>query len=401
MEQRGGAFGEIGHLGGPVVHFRVNVEGIFAAPVGKEVLAPSALEVAGLAAFPAAGNRDIAAELEELGLQVRIRLSLLEGRNAHIGGLGILRAVSHGEVHPAHEAGEVLQVRGFELFEVLTLHIGQNLLAAGRWISADVLVIHKVRGYGEHERYGVGAANHQAGIRGLQLSLLRKGHHIRLEAHSVAFHLGNEVEDAGGEIAPGAVHGETVPLGGNLPPEGALKPGFHIHAAGFIGRYLHYHHMVRIGHEHLAGHLYAVLGIVHRHYARFHVQFPVVVLNFFSFLEIQQQVSHRHIGLLVGGFSVEMFIHQFLRLLVLFLIHELLDLVIVVVGLRIVVVVGPTGPESGFVERNPLIFNPSKHIAAHVTVADEKAVQPHFAGGFIVPQDHLPAGGSGGLGTGN
>ena len=159
--------------------------------------------------------------------------------------------------------------------------------------------------------------------------------------------------------------------------------------------------MVRVGHEHFPGHLYAVLGIVHRHNASFHIQLPVVVSYFLSFLEIQQQVSHRHVGLLVGGLPVEMLIHQFLRLLVLFLIHQLLDLVIVAVGLRIIVVVRTAGPESGLVERNPLILNPTKYIAAHVAVADEKAVQPHFAAGFIVPQDHLPAGGSGGLGTGN
>ena len=50
VEERSRAFGEVGDLGGPVVHLRVDVERVFAAPVGKQVLAPAALQVAGLAA---------------------------------------------------------------------------------------------------------------------------------------------------------------------------------------------------------------------------------------------------------------------------------------------------------------------------------------------------------------
>ena len=104
MEERGGAFRKVGDLGGPVVHLSVDVQSVFAAPVGKQVLAPASLEVAGLAALAAAGNGYIAAELEELGLKVGVLLTRLEDGYPLIRGLAVLRSVPHGKMDAAHEA---------------------------------------------------------------------------------------------------------------------------------------------------------------------------------------------------------------------------------------------------------------------------------------------------------
>ena len=99
--------------------------------------------------------------------------------------------------------------------------------------------------------------------------------------------------------------------------------------------------MVGIGHEDLPRHLDVALSIVDGDYAGLHIEFAIVILDGpFSGLEIKEQVADWGIGLLVCGLSVEMLVHQFFRLLVFLGIHQFLDLVIVIVGLRIVVVMG-------------------------------------------------------------
>ena len=158
--------------------------------------------------------------------------------------------------------------------------------------------------------------------------------------------------------------------------------------------------MIGVGHEHLPGHLYVALGIADLDNSCLHVKLTIIILDQpVPGLEIEEHIADRNVGLLVGGFSVEMLVYQFLRFLVLLRIHQFLDLIVVVVRLGIVVVVRAAGPESGFIERNPLIFRPSEHIASHIAVADEQAVQPDFSGGFVVPQDHLPAGLGSGFGA--
>ena len=402
VEQRARALGEVGDLGGPVVHLRVHVDRVFAAPVGEQVLAPAALQVAGLAACPAAGHRDVAAELEEFRQEVRIGLAFLEGSDSLIGRNAVLPAIPDIQMDPAHQAGEILEMRLLELLEALALDGGENLVASRRGVAADVLVIDIIGRDRQDEGYGIGVLDHQAGIRRRERALLRQGDDIGLEAHSVALDLRDQGEDPGREIAPGAVHGQAVTRGGEFPLEGARQPGLHIHLSGLVGGDFHYHHMVGIGHEHFAGHLDAVLGIMDRDNTRFHVEFTVVIRDRpCSGLEIQKQVAHRDIGLLVGRFPVEMFVHEFLRFLVLLRVHQFLDLVVVLMGVRVVVVVRTAGPEGGFVERDALVLHASEHVAAHVAVADEQAVQPHLAGRLVIPQDHLPAGVGSGLGAGH
>ena len=64
--------GRLRHLGRPVVHLGVDVDRVLAAPAGRDRLIPDSLEVGGLPAGPAAGDQEIATELEAEGFQVRI-----------------------------------------------------------------------------------------------------------------------------------------------------------------------------------------------------------------------------------------------------------------------------------------------------------------------------------------
>ena len=65
IEQRQMAFGEVGLLHRPVVHFGVDVVGVLAVPGGRVGIVPQALQVGRLAAGPAARDHQVAAELEE------------------------------------------------------------------------------------------------------------------------------------------------------------------------------------------------------------------------------------------------------------------------------------------------------------------------------------------------
>ena len=240
----------------------------------------------------------------------------------------------------AHQTGEVLEVRLLELFVILALYSCEDLVATRRRIAADILVIDQVGRYGQDESRRIGICNDQARVGRLQFSLLGKGDDIRLETHSVTFDLGNQVEYPGREIAPGAFHRQSVVRGGDVPLERALELCLHVHLAGFVGRDLHHHNVVWIGHEDFPGHLDVTLGIVDGDDAGLHVEFAIVILDrSFSGFEIKEQVTDRGVGLLVGGLSVEVLVHQFFRLLVFLGIHQFLDLVIVIVGLRIVIVV--------------------------------------------------------------
>ena len=392
VEKRCGALGEVRDLGGPVVHLRVDVERVFAAPVGEQILAPATLEVARLTPLPAAGDRDVTAELEELRLQVRVGLTPLEGRHALLGRDGVVQAVAHIEVHPAHQAGEILDVRLPELLVILSLDSREHRLATRCGVRADILVVDVVGRDRQHEGHGIGARDHEAGIRRRERALLGQSHDVRLEAHAVAFDLRDQVEDARRQIAPGALHGQAVVNRADGAPEGAVKLCLHVHLPGLVGGDPHHHHVVGIGHKHLAGHLHAVLRVADLDDARLHVQLAVVVRDGFRGSgEFEQQVADRDVGLLVGGLAVEMRIHQFLGLLILLRVHQRLDLVVIIVGLGVVVVDRAAGPEGRLIERDALMLDPSEHIAAHVAVADEQAVQPHFAGRLVIPENHLPA----------
>ena len=149
-------------------------------------------------------------------------------------------------MHAAHQAGEVLEVGLLELLEGLALNGREHLVAARAGVSADILVVHIVRGDSQDEGHRICAAHHQAGVRRGQRSLFRDGHNVRLETHSVALHLGYEVKYPGRKIAPRAVHLKAVAARGYLPPEGAREPGLQVHLAGLVGGYLHHHHVVRI-----------------------------------------------------------------------------------------------------------------------------------------------------------
>src|SRR6266404_2037465 len=72
LYQRVDTFGQIAGFSGPVVHLRVDVDGVFAAPRRVHAFVPKALEIRRLAARSRTRDKQVPAKLEIKGRQLRI-----------------------------------------------------------------------------------------------------------------------------------------------------------------------------------------------------------------------------------------------------------------------------------------------------------------------------------------
>ena len=104
------ALGEVCHLGRPVVHLGVDVDRVLAAPGGRDRLIPDALEVGRLSAGAAAGDQEIAAELEAEGFQVGIGGTVADGLEPLIGGRIVPEVVTDLQMHAAHQREDIVLV---------------------------------------------------------------------------------------------------------------------------------------------------------------------------------------------------------------------------------------------------------------------------------------------------
>ena len=73
LKQRLVQLGKVGHLRRPVVHLQIDVEVIVGVPRRAHAVVPHALQIRGKIARPAAGDQQVAAELEVQRVEHRIR----------------------------------------------------------------------------------------------------------------------------------------------------------------------------------------------------------------------------------------------------------------------------------------------------------------------------------------
>ena len=85
VEQRLVQLGEVGHLRRPVVHLQVDVEVIVGVPRRAHAVVPQALQVGGQIARPAAGDQQVAAELEVQRVERRIGRAALHALEPFVG----------------------------------------------------------------------------------------------------------------------------------------------------------------------------------------------------------------------------------------------------------------------------------------------------------------------------
>ena len=156
VEERARAFREVRDLDRPVVHLGVDVHGPLAVPGGIERLVPDALQVRGLAAGAAAGDHQVAAELEEEGGQRGVVLPG-DGLEPSIGGQPGRLGRPQVERHAPEQALVVGDVGRSQAVDRLAGGRGQGLLAPGGRVGGDVLVALEVRRAREHQRDGTGS----------------------------------------------------------------------------------------------------------------------------------------------------------------------------------------------------------------------------------------------------
>ena len=84
-EQRTGGFGEIRHLGWPVVHLGIDVDGVFRIPRGIHLVVPYALQVGSLTSLLGRRNKQIAPVIEHQRHHSHI-LTVLESSQTAVGG---------------------------------------------------------------------------------------------------------------------------------------------------------------------------------------------------------------------------------------------------------------------------------------------------------------------------
>ena len=107
----------MGGLHRPVVHLRVDVDGVVGAPRGAQVLVPNALEVGGLGAGPGAGDNQIAAVLVQQGVALGVHVLVPAGQALHGGHVVLVGAKVHR--HPVEVGLVVLHVALAQGFKAL------------------------------------------------------------------------------------------------------------------------------------------------------------------------------------------------------------------------------------------------------------------------------------------
>src|SRR5215204_3995108 len=79
-------FRQITDLGGPVVHFRVDIDGVLAVPGGLKLLIPESLQIRCHCVGATAGNQQISAKLKIQTLETDICFTSLHTLESFVGG---------------------------------------------------------------------------------------------------------------------------------------------------------------------------------------------------------------------------------------------------------------------------------------------------------------------------
>ena len=163
-EQRLGTLGEVGHLGRPVVHLRVDVGRVLRIPHGIHVLVPDPLQVGRLRARTRRGDQHIAPELEQQRREGRV-VGAVEFLQPFVGGK---RGVGRRAEVDAHAPEEALVLGGVRRLEILRMSSADAARSAAFdariRIAAHILVVHEAGRRGDKERDAAGLADDEAVI---------------------------------------------------------------------------------------------------------------------------------------------------------------------------------------------------------------------------------------------
>ena len=135
------AFGEVRHLGGPVIHLEVDVDRVFAAPCRRTIAVPDALQIGGLGTRAAGTEEQVPPELEIERRQCWIVGPGLDRLQPLVGGLLIGVSTTKIERHAVHHALKVLHMPVAESFVIHLRRPLQQARPFGIGIAGNVAEI--------------------------------------------------------------------------------------------------------------------------------------------------------------------------------------------------------------------------------------------------------------------
>ena len=101
-------------------------------------------------------------------------------------GFSFSAAIADLQMHPAHQAAEIVHVPAKEGGEILVGGGVQNLLAPGCGVAADVVVVHKAGGQRHDQSDGVGVGDVERGAGSFRPAAFETGNQRRLVAQALA-----------------------------------------------------------------------------------------------------------------------------------------------------------------------------------------------------------------------
>ena len=174
------ALGEVGDFGRPVIHFRVDVDGVFGTPCWLEVLVPDALEIRGEATGAAARDEQVAPEVKIQRGEPRIVRASVESLETFVGrdrGCFVTAELQPAAVEEGVVIGDVV----FQQAAPALLHCGGGMF---RRVCFGVGLAESGGG-GKDEGDGVGVLDDKGFSDGAEGAAFCRGAEAEGEAHAV------------------------------------------------------------------------------------------------------------------------------------------------------------------------------------------------------------------------
>ena len=168
LEQGLGGLRKACHLGRPVVHLRVDVDGVFAVPGSVRLVVPDALEIRGLAAGLGTADQEITPVVEQQGHHPHV-VAAIEGIQAPVGGQFRIFPGRKIQPDPVVLGGIQGRMPLLQMTENLLFSRSHRLVYLCLWIPGDIVIIHIIGGAGDVDGGIRGAADIESVLGGTHL----------------------------------------------------------------------------------------------------------------------------------------------------------------------------------------------------------------------------------------
>ena len=365
--QRRDAFGKVRNLRGPVIHLRVDVDGVFAAPRRVHGIVPDALEIRGLAARTRAGDEQVARELEIQRGELRV-VALGEMRDALVGRQLHGVRLAQVEFHAAEPFLVFGHMRLEQAGEGFPPGGGNLFLGDGLGIAADILVIFITGGGGDEQGGGVCAGECQAAHAPGEFPAPGQDAHARLKFQSAPDAL---------RVAVDAAHHERVRAFGRQRRRlGRVHAGGEGYLTGLVGSEAHDNNLIYRAGKDFALEVNSVGRVADGGDRGVQIQVAPILFNRRIRGEIQEQVSDGLVRHLAERFGHHVAGDEAGGRVELACEYQLANFWQRGEGVGVVGIVGPAGPEGVFVELQMFPRRAAEDHRAEPSVANGQGAGP-------------------------